>query len=203
MMGHRVSNPVMHDKHQNTAQPGSKGTPDSAPEGLIFRGTQSIASSTNTVRRQALLDRHADGPPVSEIQRLTVHASVKDKIDSEGIYRSSTRQACAHALSARCNLRSNLRLTLKHRDHFACICRRWRAPRPLPYREQMVRRPPSSNAWPRRLSSFFVHDKRVKDKLRGGTAPRSRSGSRDDATCQTEALCCCRNLSQWVQMGSG
>ena len=29
----QIVNPVVHDKHQNTAQPGSKGTLDSAPEG--------------------------------------------------------------------------------------------------------------------------------------------------------------------------
>ena len=34
MMGQRMSTPVMHDKLQNTTQPRSKGTPDSAPQGI-------------------------------------------------------------------------------------------------------------------------------------------------------------------------
>ncbi len=61
MMGHKVSTPVVHDKHQNTAQPGSKGTLDSAPEGTILRGTHSITSSTNFVSRQALSGTTVDG----------------------------------------------------------------------------------------------------------------------------------------------
>ena len=54
MMGHRVSTTVMHNKHQNTAQPRSKGTPDSAPSGVTLHGTHFIASITDTKPRQAL-----------------------------------------------------------------------------------------------------------------------------------------------------
>jgi hypothetical protein len=78
VMGHKVSTPVLHDKHQGTAQPGSKGIPDSAPEGIILRGTHSIPSSTNTVSQQALVGTRADGQPVyrtAQTQGLTLHAS--------------------------------------------------------------------------------------------------------------------------------